>query len=101
MKLMQKKWKELEQLFVQGSRYIWTPLPKELNVDEWAGQAGLDAKAYGVLSDAMKAAFVAGHACGAQAALDTVNAVHNEFDFDPEADAFCAQRTWDKVKEEL
>ena len=101
MKLMQKKWKELEQLFTESSRYIWEPLPKTLNDNEWTGRAGLDAKVYDVLSSAMKAAFIAGHVHGAQAALDTVNAVHNEFDFDPEADAFCAQRTWDKVKEEL
>lgn len=101
MKLTAKKWKELGQLFTEGSRYIWEPLPALLNHDEWTGDAGLDAKAYDVLSSAMKAAFVAGHGYGARAALDVVNAIHNEFDFDPEQDAAQAARTWDKVKEDL
>ena len=103
---IKKYWVEFEEL-MRSTRYLWSPLPTEFDLEEWKGEKlpdgqrgfGIAGKFYDLLNRGMKAAYVAGHKEGSLAAIEALG--KDEADFDESLDAACARDKWGRGEEEL
>lgn len=67
-----KLWRDILEKILLGSKYIWTPLPTELNLEEFNGvddQMGFVDHVTDFISDVEKKAYMAGFAGGVSEVL--------------------------------